>query len=96
MILWIMRAHSGRSGAHLAVSTWASFVPNKRGRRSVNRVRLLLWATMAARSLVPSPPPQLSSLAVRIALFVLQATKAAVEDWERGKAARMITSFTLH
>ena len=27
------------------------FVPNKRGHRSVNRVRLLLWATMAARTI---------------------------------------------
>ena len=33
-------------------------------------------------SLVPSPPPQLSLLAVQITQ--LQATIAAVEDWERG------------
>ena len=36
-------------------------------------------------SLVPSPSPQLSSLAVRITVIrVLQATIAAVKDWERG------------
>ena len=41
-------------------------------------------------SLVPSPSPQLSLLAVRVivlsfsALFVLQATIAAVKNWEQG------------
>ena len=36
-------------------------------------------------SLVPRPPPQLSSLAVRITLR-RQATITAVKDWERGYA----------
>ena len=37
-------------------------------------------------SLLPSPPPQLSSLAiVSSVLFVLQAMIAVVEDWERGQ-----------
>ena len=52
---------------------------------------ILDTSKMLTVSLVPSPPPQLSSLAVRITLLriirttsVLQATIAAVEEWERG------------
>ena len=45
----------GQSRAHLYSNIhWASFVPNKWGRHSVNRVRLLLWATMAARMMMSS------------------------------------------
>ena len=44
-----------------------------------NQNKLVCYPT-----LVPSPPPQLSLLAVRITLFVLQVMIAAVENWERG------------
>ena len=50
----------------------------------------IIIPTLFAYSLVPRPSPQLSSLVSLVAcstnnaLFVLQATIAVVEDWERG------------
>ena len=46
------KSYSDWSRAHLAVST--ERVPNKGASPSVNRVRLLLWATMAASMIMSS------------------------------------------
>ena len=45
------KSYSGRSKAHLAVSTERVWFQTRGGALGVNRVRLLLWATMAARIL---------------------------------------------
>ena len=36
-------------------------------------------------SLIPSPPPQLLSLAVQVVLFILQAMIAVMVDWEQAR-----------
>ena len=48
------KSYSGRSRAHLAVSTQRVWFQTRGGALGVNRVRLLLWATKAARMIQTS------------------------------------------